>query len=538
MASTIVFRADASLQIGSGHVMRCLTLATALREHGVVCHFICREHPGDLINQIRDLGFAVTALVTGSLDLQAVEKNGESLPAHAAWLGVDWQTDAEATRDVLQPLSPDWLVVDHYALDRAWEQALRPHCAQLMVIDDLADRPHDCDLLLDQNLGRAMADYAKLVPATSKVLTGTRYALLRPEFAALRDYSLRRRHPPKLQQLLINMGGVDQADATGQVLETLRQCPLPQDCHITVVMGLNAPWLATVLTLAADLPWPCEVKVNVNDMAQLMADSDLAIGAAGGTSWERCVLGLPTLIVVVAANQKPGAMALTEAHAAVLLNDADPYNATVLSMQLETLDGLKLARLSKAASDLVDGSGTRRVVASMLRPDWRVRSMRNEDLADVLQWRNHPDVRRFMYTQHEIGLAEHRIWYEQVSQDQRRHLLIVEDGRKSVGFVQLTEEGCGEAKWGFYAAPSMPKGSGRRLGVTALNYAFLGLGFHKVCGEAIAFNHRSINLHRNLGFRDAGVLQDKYFDGSRYYDVYRFELLASEWREQHQEMKL
>jgi len=364
MSRAVVFRTDASLQIGSGHVMRCLTLATALKEQGVTCHFICREHPGNLIDQIRDRGLAVTALVTDGLDLRPVAQDGESLPAHAAWLGVDWQTDAEATRDVLQSISPDWLIVDHYALDRSWEQALRSHCTQLMVIDDLADRPHDCDLLLDQNLGREVANYVDLVPAACTVLTGTRYALLRPEFAALREYSLQRRHPPQLRQLLITMGGMDQSNATGQVLDALRQCPLPQDCRITVVMGLHAPWLAKVQVQAADFPWPCEVKVNVSDMAQLMAESDLAIGAAGSTSWERCVLGLPTLMVVLAGNQQDIANALEDAHAAVRVDlSASETMPKYLQLLMQRPD--LLFRMSASAAQISDGSGLQRVVNTL-----------------------------------------------------------------------------------------------------------------------------------------------------------------------------
>jgi UDP-2,4-diacetamido-2,4,6-trideoxy-beta-L-altropyranose hydrolase len=532
----VVFRADASLQIGNGHVMRCLTLAAALRKQGTECHFICREHPGNLIDQVRNRGFAVAALAEGHPNFQPATQDDRSLPTHAPWLGVDWQTDAEATRDVLQSLSPDWLVVDHYALDYIWEQALRSHCAQLMAIDDLADRPHDCDILLDQNLSREAADYAGLVPATCRILAGTRYALLRPEFSALREYSLRRRSPPHLQRLLITMGGADQSDAAGRVLDVLRRYPLPHDCHITVIMGPHAPWLEQVQARTVNLPWPCDVKVGVDNMAELMADSDLAIGAAGGTSWERCVLGLPALIVITAENQRPGAMALSEAHAAIVIGEVNSIEAC-LPKQISALDGTKLAQLSEAASLLVDGHGTLRVM-SVLLDSCRIRPMHEKDLANVLQWRNHPDIRRFMYTQHEIALDEHLAWYEQALKDRRRHLLIVEDHCEPLGFVQFTEQGDGVAEWGFYAAPGMPKGSGQKLGSVALNHAFQRLGFHKVCGEAIAFNDRSIAFHRKLGFQDASVLRDGYFDGERYHDVYRFVMLADEWNERHRDSKL
>ena len=366
MPHAVAFRVDASLQIGSGHVMRCLTLATALREQGASCHFICREHQGNLIDQIRCMGFAATALAKGGLDLLPTAQDGESLPSHASWLGTSWQADARETQAALQSLSPAWLVVDHYALDRRWELALRPHCVRLMVIDDLADRSHECDLLLDQNLGREDEDYIDLVPATCAILAGARYALVRPEFAALRPYSSQRRERPQLRRLLITMGGVDQPNATGQVLEALRQCPLRLDCGITIVMGLHAPWLAQVQAQAANFSRPCEVKVDIRDMAQLMADSDLAIGAAGGTSWERCVLGLPTLMVVLAENQQKIAAALEEAHAAVRIHLSAPDTITkhlTLLMQHPKL----LLRMSTSAAKVTDGCGLQSVIGALRR---------------------------------------------------------------------------------------------------------------------------------------------------------------------------
>jgi UDP-2,4-diacetamido-2,4,6-trideoxy-beta-L-altropyranose hydrolase len=363
-----VFRVDASLQMGSGHVMRCLTLADALTTQGAQCHFISRAHPGHLLDLIRQRGFAVTALPV-ELPLPPantqVASERPKEPVHAPWLGCDWQTDAEQTRAIVKKLQPDWLVVDHYALDQRWETALRPYYQKLMVIDDLADRPHQCELLLDQNLGRQLKDYANLVPAQCKVLTGPQYALLRPEFAALRAYSLQRRQQPALKQVLITMGGVDQPNATGQVLQALKGCSLPQDCRISVVMGLQAPWLQQVQEQAKDMPWPTEVMVNISDMAQRMADSDLAIGAAGSTSWERCCLGLPAFMVVLADNQRAIAEALQGAGAAKILD-----NTSAVPMTCEVISALvanprALHDMSIAAARIVDGLGTASLVSHL-----------------------------------------------------------------------------------------------------------------------------------------------------------------------------
>jgi len=357
----IAFRTDASLQIGSGHVMRCLTLAEALRDRGATCRFICREHPGNLLAQIRTRGFVALALPVLMTDDDQRPQPCE--PVHRNWLGSSWQADAEQTLDLLQGVRPDWLIVDHYALDRRWEDAVRPASGALMAIDDLADRLHACDLLLDQNLGRTPQDYVDLVPAPCQILAGPRYALLRPQFAQLRGYSLARRTAnAPLTNILIAMGGVDQANATTSVLQTLRDgVLLPGNCGITIIMGAQAPWLRDVVDFAARLPWHAEIAIGVDDMARRMAESDLAIGAAGGTAWERCCLGLPALLAVLAQNQWPGARALQASGASRLLGEvADIPQRLGPELALLMQEGA-LQRMSRLASAITDGLGVARV---------------------------------------------------------------------------------------------------------------------------------------------------------------------------------
>lgn len=164
----------------------------------------------------------------------------------------------------------------------------------------------------------------------------------------------------------------------------------------------------------------------------------------------------------------------------------------------------------------------------------RIRPMELADLESVLAWRNHPEVRRYMYRQHDISLDEHRRWYELASKDQQRHLLIYEDGSTPLGFINIHEiMPGGIADWGFYAAPDAPKGTGRALGKAALSYAFVESGMHKLCGQAIAFNKRSIQFHQKLGFTQEGILRQQYFDGQQYHDVLCFGLLANEWQERN-----
>lgn len=363
-APLILFRTDASLQIGTGHVMRCLTLADALAARGAQCHFLCRAYEGNLIEIIRAKGHCVhtiPALPQGARS--SANDIHVDAPAHRHWLGASQAEDIDACAPVLEALRPDWLIVDHYALDARWERAFAPLCGRLMVIDDLADRPHECDVLLDQTIGRTAGDYAALVPAHCQLLCGSQYALLRPEFAELRPYSLQRRAQPQLRHLLISMGGVDKGNATGQVLTALHESALPDDCGITVVMGMAAPWRDEVERQAQAMPWPTQVQTGVSNMAQLMADSDLAIGAAGATSWERCCLGLPTIMLVLAENQSAVARGLEQAGAARVIEKEQGIQERLPALLAALLAAPQsLALMGEAASAVADGNGMSAVI--------------------------------------------------------------------------------------------------------------------------------------------------------------------------------
>ena len=340
--------------------MRCLTLASELMRQGACCRFVCREEPGNLIDLIRQRGFDV-------FPLPPVQRLNQGSTLHS--IDVDsseyWEKDAELTLLAIKTIDLDWLIVDHYSLDIKWEVVLSTSCRHIMVIDDLANRPHQCELLLDQNLGRDRADYAELVPATSTVLTGPMFALLEPPFSKLRDFSLTRRKHSGLNSILITMGGVDANNATSLVLESLMKCPLPSQLKLTIVMGQHAPHREQVMHLAKSMPWSAEVLVNVSNMAELMAQSDLAIGAAGTTSWERCCLGLPTLLLVLADNQVAGANALQKSNSAILLSDLKSIDAQLLNGINLVATPQVLENMIDSSAQVTDGLGTIRVIEKL-----------------------------------------------------------------------------------------------------------------------------------------------------------------------------
>ena len=359
----VLFRTDASMSIGSGHVMRCLTLAKTLRTRGVECAFLSRSHPGNLNEFVRNQGFRVHELC---LDKRWTD---DSDSHYANWLGASWAQDAEQTLAVISQNPCDILVVDHYALDARWEKRLSGACRYLLAIDDLANRSHHCAALLDQNLGRQAKDYASLLPSEAQFMIGPQYALLRPDFPQFRKRSLARRQSPALHQILISMGGVDLPNVTSQVIQCLEQSLLPRDCHIDVVMGATAPWLGKVNAVAATSSFSVQIHINVSQMAELLCKSDLSIGAAGSTAWERCCLGLPCLMLVLAENQQGISEALDLAGAARNLGSAlGPKMSICLRQSIDQFVRFPelLREMSEQAQKVTDGLGAHRVADQLL----------------------------------------------------------------------------------------------------------------------------------------------------------------------------
>jgi UDP-2,4-diacetamido-2,4,6-trideoxy-beta-L-altropyranose hydrolase len=358
----VAFRADASTLIGSGHIARCLTLANALISYKVESTFICRPHSGHLIEAIKKNGHRVLTLP----NLVPGAKTAFTAESYEQWLGTSWQADALDTLSITAHDLFDWLIVDHYALDAQWENATARCYERLMVIDDLTDRAHVCDLFLNQNLGANTCDYQQLVPRESQRLLGPQYALLRPEFAANRQRSINRRLRTQLDRLLICFGGVDVSGATLAVLEQLDSVPIPAHTSITIIMGSQSPTLSQVKTLASNMQRNSTVFVDVENMAHLLSESDLAIGSAGGMALERCCLGLPSLIFIVAQNQKAGAEALKARGAALVFDSID--EVPLLSQNSYLLDSslTSLRSVGAKASTVCDGLGVARVLDKLL----------------------------------------------------------------------------------------------------------------------------------------------------------------------------
>lgn len=510
-----VFRVDASIKIGSGHVMRCLTLADALAAEGNLCHFLCRDLPGHMMARISGRGHEVTALPAPTSDNNRSSKSVGLSPPHASWLDVPLEDEIAQSGVAMTHLSPDRVIVDHYALDARWETEAVPRASPIMVIDDLADRTHVCDILLDHNLWRSGSDYDGLVPETSLRLIGPKFALLRPEFAAIRPASLARRKEPHLHHVMISMGGMDPDDSTGKLLDALmavaKRAGLPEGLRLSVVMGNMAPHLNSVRALANAMPCPCDVLVDVEDMATLMSRTDLAIGAAGSTSWERCCLGLPTLVLVLADNQRFNADALSNSGAVVLFGGGTPKDwSSILQKHLQiNVTPTRLSEMSVAASRLVDGGGVARTL-DQIRLRWdQMRPAELEDINLIWKWRYVNHSERFYRMSHVPNLDSHTEWMVEALSDPLRDLRMFCHAGQPVAHVRfdIMPQDPSTAEISICLSGDL---RGQGIGQRALGMAIINppSGVRLLHSEIHRDNVASVRIFKKLGFRRVGTEGD------------------------------
>jgi UDP-2,4-diacetamido-2,4,6-trideoxy-beta-L-altropyranose hydrolase len=362
----IAIRADAATHIGIGHVMRCLTLANALKAKGAKVSFVCRSFAGHLGERITTEGHGLYLLPPSSQTIKPLDL--KQTPPHATWLGESWETDLAQTQIGLNGKQFDWLIVDHYSLDNRWESEMRNFASKIMVIDDLADRRHDCDILLDQTLGRNEGEYQPWTPENCALLTGSKYALLRPEFGELRVKTLEKRKDFNgVHRLLVAMGGIDQHNITANVLEALDQIKWGMKPFVDVVLGSKALHLENVRRCAKEISLRAAVSVDVNDMALRMSDADFAVGAGGTTTWERCCLGLPVLVIQTAEHQSLSMENLRQLGGQMSLSSNGEITPRLVSEEIVKLvfDNEALSEMSRKASGICDGYGVQRVLDVM-----------------------------------------------------------------------------------------------------------------------------------------------------------------------------
>ena len=477
----LLIRADASMAIGAGHVMRCLALAQAWQDAGGRAVFATAEAGAAIEQRLRAESCEVVCI--------------------SAQPGTE--RDVRETIQLAGEQNADWVVVDGYQFGADYQRSLKAAGCKVLFVDDYGHaRQYSADIVLDQNVGADETLYQKREPHT-RLLLGTRYCLLRREFRAWREW---KRDIVKVgRRVLVTMGGSDPENVTGQVIEALSLVKL-ENLEATIVVGGGNLDFEALQTAPGEKG--ITLRRDVSNMAELMAEADVAISAAGTTCWELCLLGLPALLIDVAENQKAVARELERLGCAIHLGSREEVTAGKIANQLaKLLESPELRRrLSQRSRELVDGGGARRVASLLCGGDLRLRPAREDDARLLWEWANDSEVRAASFSPAPIPWETHLAWFTRKMQDRRCFIFVAEDEKgKSVGQIRfdLTPEGT------FEIGVSVAKASrGRglasiliKLGLEAIRSK---VGERPVHAFVKTHNQASIKAFEKAGFRHIG----------------------------------
>lgn len=492
----VLIRADASPRIGGGHVVRCLSLADALVARGATVGFVCAAIPDTLAARITAQGHRLHR-ISAEPGLLAQGEDWDRGVLNFA----GQRRDAESSLRAVD--RADWVIVDHYRLDAAWLDAVGERSKRL-VIDDLANRPQRCEILVDQTLGRDQADYAPWVPKGCRVLAGPRYAILRPEFAELRAQALRRRCEPRGdRRILVSLGTTDVGGITARAIESLRDAGV--ECPIDAVLMPDAPSLPAIEALSS-LHANVSLHVAPSNLGSLMVEADLAVGAPGTTSWERCCLGLPAVTILLARNQEVVAQALDQAGATKSTHSILGVGHVVQNL---LQDEERLTRMSAAAFAIADGLGASRVVDAMLGRNGvsadagaqiGLRLCRPEDCQQLWLWRNEVEVRRVSKNEAPVSWGDHSRWFQAMMMDTDRRVYIAEIDGLPGGMVRFDRVDDYALVSIVVAASARGQGVGRRILSDACDHYFRELPLARLVAEIGDANEASARIFRAAGF--------------------------------------
>lgn len=436
----VIIRTDSSQKIGLGHVMRCLTLSEELRSIGVKVEFITRNHMGNISEYIKNKGFKVHLLVNSYSNQQ------QSLIGYEKWLSVKQNIDADETIKIVKDKEVDWLIVDHYAIDDHWEEKLRPYTRKIMVIDDLANRKHDCDLLLDQNYIHDKGRYNHLITDDTVKLLGLKYVLLRKEFTKNKISFIQRN---KIERIFVFFGGADLGNLTTVAIKSIIKLKLKFKLNkllVDVVVGSANPYQ---LELKKEIEKHSSIKlhIQVDNISELMSKADLALGAGGIATWERMVLGVPSIVVTIAENQVISIKELDEDGYINWLGNADQVEEQTIDTALHKAinNSNQLQEQSRKCQALFDGKGAE-IVSNLLinGVELDTLSIRKATSLDILlywHWVNDPVVRKNSFNENTKEWKKHQEWFNNSLNSPDTILLLIESSFGPIGQVRFDQTG-------------------------------------------------------------------------------------------------
>ncbi len=441
----VAIRVDASAQIGTGHVKRSLSLAEALRKLGAEVRFVTRALGVDSVGMIAGAGFERTVLLAPP---GSVFTPDPAVP-HSAWAEVSLDRDIDGTCEALADFAPDWVVLDSYAFDARWHEAVRGKLGcKIAQIDDLADRTLACDLVIDHTFAPDhRAKYAEVLPSSARLLGGPRYGLLGAAYADAPCYAFHE----DVRSVGVFMGGVDAGGHSLGVLDALDSIGF--EGAVEVVATSANPHLGDLRERVAGRPGT-KLSLDLPDLAAFFARHDLQVGAGGGASWERCCIGVPTLLVVVAPNQMSVAPLLAEAGIAAFAPDPSPET---LAGKLKTLidDAPARRKLAAKSRELVDGLGATRAALGILAGSLSVRRATLEDAQMMYDWRGDAATRAVSLESDELVWDDHIAWLTRVLEDPARQLFVGEIGGRPVGVIRFDFAERARAEVSLYLDPAL-----------------------------------------------------------------------------------
>ena len=487
----VAVRVDASRAIGTGHVRRCLALADQLRAIGAEVRFVSRDLGLDVPAPVAAAGFETVRLPAPSQPFTP----DPNIP-HSAWAQVDASTDAAEAGDALADSPPDWVIVDHYAFGAGWHRTVRERLGcRVAAIDDVPDRDFACDLLVDHNFAPDhRVKYAGRLPSGTTLLGGPRFALLGPAFAEAPRYAFKE----SVRSIGIFMGGVDAADVSSVVVAAIDECGFSGPVEIvSTAANPNLPALEARVAARTD----CRLVTDLPDLAAFLARHDLQVGAAGGATWERCCLGVPTLLLVVADNQRPVAAALAEEDIVATTEPLDAVDPTSIAAALRRLiaDPDRRRRLAERSRALVDGFGARRVAVALGASRLTVRPATPQDSAMMHAWRDHPATRSVSRNPQPIAREDHEAWLDRTLADPSRTLMIAQIGPAPVGVIRFDKLDERSVEVSLYLDPALHGlGLGRTMLLAGEDAIERGLDIR---AEVIEGNIASARLFESAGYR-------------------------------------
>jgi len=493
----VAIRTDASARIGTGHVKRCGALALALIECGVTPSFVTRRLGLDttslLDERLLEHGVKVTFLASPDASTSPVPRG--PVP-HAGWAGVDWEADAAETITALREKAPTHVIVDHYAFDARWHRMVSASLgAQIVIIDDLADRDLDGSLLVDHNAAQDhRAKYAGRWPSDRPLLGGPRFALLDPRYAGATPATL----APSVSSIGVFMGGADADDYSRRVIAACRATGFGG--QIEVVSTSANPHLAA-LRAACESDVATTLSVDLPNLAAFYARHGLQVGAGGGAAWERCCAGAPTLIFATADNQNLVVDELVRRGAAAATEPRQSPDLEAIGVALRRLLGDAGLRASLAGNSrrLVDGLGAVRVALSLTAESLEVRRATPRDSARILAWRNDPATRSVSIATAEISAATHESWFARVLADPSRQLYIGAVGSREVGVIRFDRREQGDHEISLFLDPAL---LGLKLGTHLLRAGENAVGPQaQFIARVIEENEKSRLLFAAAGYR-------------------------------------